>query len=548
MMMGVRMKKTTSIACLLVILLLLCLFSPSQSYQQRNDNQDYYNVLGVDKKASDDEIRKAYRNLATKYHPDKNPEGKEKYIEIVNAYETLSDTQKRRDYDNGKRNPYQQNQNYYNSFYSFWNTQPPIPSETITLSYRDFDEIVGRGTIDWDKVSVGVNGEVLWIIQFYSDYNKNCRDFSQYWENAAKAMGKFAKFARVSADEDNILPRKYSVSSVPTVIALVKPSEIHARYRTDIPPSDKTLQEFVVNSIVHRVEIFRKCSIDEINTWVNKDDRVKALLFSTGSSIPTMYRWISNLLPYGKFVNFGMVGADCNLKNPLEEKYNIEVPSRPAIVFFRDKGDKSLNVTSYTIETDKLKSIVHQNMFPLIPQLQFDNQNYLCTKGSLNFCGIFFVSQGNVWDSFKKSWVPFKTAFDVIYKVSISEESKEIEWVWVDVDSQQPFSSYFGVSKVYGSEDNAQQPLVVLYSPKRKQFAQYSEQLSDIEIIKWIQSSPKLKGLGEPPMIRGEFPSESMVSKIFLGFLDMIWSVVKLFLGNPIILIIMILFLASVVV
>ncbi|MDR2426121.1 MAG: molecular chaperone DnaJ [Endomicrobium sp.] len=64
--------------------------------------RDYYEVLGVTKTASVDEIKSAYRKLALKYHPDKNPgnkEAEEKFKEINEAYEVLSDAQKKQHYD-----------------------------------------------------------------------------------------------------------------------------------------------------------------------------------------------------------------------------------------------------------------------------------------------------------------------------------------------------------------------------------------------------------------------------------------------------------------
>jgi len=64
--------------------------------------KDYYQSLGISKNASQDEIKKAYRKLAVKYHPDKNPGDKEaekKFKEITEAYEVLSDEKKRSNYD-----------------------------------------------------------------------------------------------------------------------------------------------------------------------------------------------------------------------------------------------------------------------------------------------------------------------------------------------------------------------------------------------------------------------------------------------------------------
>ena len=64
--------------------------------------RDYYEVLGVEKTASEEEIKKAYRKIAIKYHPDRNPgdkQAEEKFKEAAEAYNILHDPQKRQQYD-----------------------------------------------------------------------------------------------------------------------------------------------------------------------------------------------------------------------------------------------------------------------------------------------------------------------------------------------------------------------------------------------------------------------------------------------------------------
>lgn len=85
--------------------------------------KDYYKILGVDKKATKGEIKKAYRKLAKKYHPDMNPDdttAANKFKEVTEAYEVLSDDDKRKQYDTfGSTGNFSAGQNFDPSQYGF---------------------------------------------------------------------------------------------------------------------------------------------------------------------------------------------------------------------------------------------------------------------------------------------------------------------------------------------------------------------------------------------------------------------------------------------
>ncbi len=115
------------------------------------DYKDYYSTLGVKKDASQDEIKKAYRKLARKYHPDVNPDdpkAEEKFKEINEAYQVLSDQEKRQKYDQfgSQWKQYQQTGGRPEDFdWSRWSTQGQPGGQYRTVTQEELEQMFGGG-------------------------------------------------------------------------------------------------------------------------------------------------------------------------------------------------------------------------------------------------------------------------------------------------------------------------------------------------------------------------------------------------------------------
>ena len=133
----------------------------------------YYDTLGVDKTATQDQIKKAYRKLSMKHHPDKTGGDDTKFKEINEAYETLSDANKRKQYDLGGSNPFGQGHRHAHNPFDGFNNMSDMFNDifggfggfgrqsTKGPDYRVEMHITFEEAFNGTSKSININGETV---------------------------------------------------------------------------------------------------------------------------------------------------------------------------------------------------------------------------------------------------------------------------------------------------------------------------------------------------------------------------------------------------
>ncbi|KAM3964314.1 dnaJ homolog subfamily C member 10-like [Aphomia sociella] len=237
------------------------LCTPSTSYENRGrpcipyedfsesinlTDVSYYEILGLSKQASTQDIKQAYKKLAVKFHPDKNSNKgeQEKFIKISEAYETLKDPEKRRKYDlYGSFSSYTRKYDYHSqSEYNdlFYNGLYHGDANVDTLSGQSFYNYLSEG---------------FYFINFYSPFCPPCQSLVDHWKKLAEIYKGIVKIGAVNCKYHNsFCYNSMRIGSYPSL--LFYPNGKHGNYV--YYRGDRTLEaldQFIMSYLGSRVHV-----------------------------------------------------------------------------------------------------------------------------------------------------------------------------------------------------------------------------------------------------------------------------------------------------
>ncbi|GAW80865.1 DnaJ domain containing protein, partial [Plasmodium gonderi] len=366
---------------------------------------DYYKRLGIKRNATKEDISKAYRKLAKEYHPDVAPHKEKEFIEIANAYETLSDPEKRKLYDmygenyadggagggaegggsGGFGNGFHFDQdvvneifrqftggagggssgrggNFHFKFTSSGGSSGggggfPNFGHHFEEEYEDIykNEVLKINSQNYDKVINDITYSL--IINFYSPSCSHCKSFKKKYLKISKKYDGYLTFSVVNCQEEKSLCRKYNVKSLPHIILLKKNKTYETFYGSR---NEDNIITFIEENIAYvYTEITSQKKLDKFLT--KNAETPKVLFFISYNDDIVMLKALS--IEFEKRIDMGVIYSSNYNIMQIFNKRNINTPSL-LLVEDIDKlsGDLTfLKIFDFNILSLKLSHIVAQN-------------------------------------------------------------------------------------------------------------------------------------------------------------------------------------------
>ncbi|XP_043917705.1 dnaJ homolog subfamily C member 16 [Protopterus annectens] len=421
---------------LLLVLLVVLL----NSYLLPASQFDPYHVLGVSRTASQSEIKRAYKQLAREWHPDKNkdPRAEDKFIQISKAYELLSNEEKRMNFDRygeteegpgySQQQQYQHFNRFHHSFfdesffqYSFSSGGRDISDEKYLLHFTNYvNEVVPDSF------------RKPYLIKVTSDWCFSCVHIEPVWKEVVQELEMLGVgIGVIHAGYERRLAQHVGAHSTPSIFGLIngKVSFFHnAVIRENLR---QFVESLLPGNLVEKVT--DKSVVNFLSTW-QQENKPRVLLFDHIPGVPLLYKL--EAFAYKDFVRFGYVDLGREETEEMTRRYNVNTHA-PTMLSFKENVNKPADVIQARgMKKQIMDDFISSNKFLLVPRLI--NQKLfeeLCPVKKLHrqrkYCVVLITGEG---ESFSKT-------YDAFLSFAATNSRETVRFVYMYYRRQQEFAN-----------------------------------------------------------------------------------------------------------
>lgn len=368
--------------------------------------EDYnpYKILGVSRFANTQEIRKAYKQLAKEWHPDKtnDPEAQNKFVQIKQAYELLSDSERRAKFDQTGIT----DDTYKERFdYSRFHVNPF--DDILHHAYFNFQEndisFFHRLSITsryYDKTILPKSVHTPYLILFYTDWCFSCLQTAPYFRKLMDHLEPLGvEFVTVHTGAEPNLARRMSVHTLPCLTTVI--DENVYVYKETITSVQKII-EFLRHHLPYKlVTTVTDNNIENfLSGW--EDNKVRALIFEPQQHV--RLRYLITAYHFRHRVTFGFANS-----TDLHNDFQVPLDMDTVLLFNENVSRPIASITMKEIPTQTLHNVISSNQYLALPRLSSQSVlESLCpcewNKPRKRLCVVLVTTASNGHDPHRQSF------------------------------------------------------------------------------------------------------------------------------------------------
>jgi thioredoxin-like negative regulator of GroEL len=435
--------------------------------------EDYYKLLGVKRSATKNEIRRAFKKLSLKYHPDKNKDNPEKakakFIKIANAYEVLNDDKLRKIYDEQGEEGVKQHQQgggqhggNFQDIFNFFFRGANMNFQNQEGPEKNFFENTDVLTLKMENISKLLSRRKIWFVYFFKSKDEGFENMNNKIKEISSQCYGIFNFGAVNCKDDEEICEEYSVYSTPKIVYFPESAnEVEEEYKGNI--DFQSIFKYGAKLMQNFVRVINK---DNYNDFITTyPERYHVLLFTSKKTTPPLFKSLSK--DYLNHLSFGEVRQT---ENELIKTFNVD--KFPTLMVLTNYETNEVDVFKEDMKYDTIKKFLNKYGYKKMPEnkeikvRELNKNTYeklgMCSSNdNKNICLIFFINKEKPENDELKNLENFATKF----------KDDHIKVFYLNVDK------YKSIFKSFDNDEiNFENTSGVIVKGKRKKYIAVSKE------------------------------------------------------------------------